>query len=477
MKRSDITISAITLITELSGITGLFFMSYKLRSITDGIPFVQLRIPYISETQFLPFVLFGVLLWCIIFTSGKLYTHTPDKPALETVREVISRSFLWFFIYIGFVYLSTGFIFEKEIPRLIIFYVWIFSTLYSILIRLSGIGILNIFYKKWILSKRKILVIETLEENPYQLAPHPSVEYIHVYANEHEKIYRMIREKSIDAVLSMIGKKDTENIIEIIKLCEIYGISYAYPKILPHVYELPKKDTFIGGIPVVESSSISISGWERVIKRIFDIIISLLWILLLIPVFLVIAILIKIEDPSWPILYKNRRVGIGKTEFFLYKFRYMYWKYSIKDAYGIDEKEDKALKFEESLKQSNDTRSWPLYKIADDPRRMKIWRFLERLSLDELPQLLNVLIGNMSLIGPRPHQPREVREYEERHYQVLTIKPGITGMAQVYGREKNTFEEEVSLDTYYIEHYSLILDFVIFLRTILVVFKRAFTKK
>lgn len=105
---------------------------------------------------------------------------------------------------------------------------------------------------------------------------------------------------------------------------------------------------------------------------------------------------------------------------------------------------------------------------------MKVGKILEKFSLDELPQLINVLIGNMSLIGPRPHQPREVELYEEHHYQVLIIKPGITGMAQVYGREKNTFEEEVSLDTYYIEHYSILLDFLILMRTIGVVFLRAF---
>jgi len=275
----------------------------------------------------------------------------------------------------------------------------------------------------------------------------------------------------------MLWKKETKNTLEISKLCEIYGISYAYPKILPHVYELPKKDTFIWGIPVVESTSVSITWWERILKRCIDIIVSGVSLLFLTPIFLLIALLIKIEDPSWPILFKNRRVGLGKSEFYLYKFRYMYWKYSIKDAYGISEHEDSALRYEESLKTQKDTRSWPLYKIADDPRRMKIGKILERLSLDELPQLINVFIGNMSLIGPRPHQPREVREYEEHHYQVLTIKPWITGMAQVYGRDANTFEAEIALDTYYIEHYSPILDLIIFLRTIFVVIRRAFIKK
>jgi lipopolysaccharide/colanic/teichoic acid biosynthesis glycosyltransferase len=99
-------------------------------------------------------------------------------------------------------------------------------------------------------------------------------------------------------------------------------------------------------------------------------------------------------------------------------------------------------------------------------------RIIERLSIDELPQLWNVLRGDMSLIGPRPHQPREIALYDEADKQVFTIRPGITGMAQVYGRDKNTFREEITLDTYYIEHYSISLDLAILLRTILVVIQR-----
>lgn len=133
----------------------------------------------------------------------------------------------------------------------------------------------------------------------------------------------------------MLGKKETKNTLEIIRLCEIYGISYAYPKILPHVYELPRHDTFIGGIPVVESISVSISLWERIVKRIFDILISFFGLIILSPLFLIIAVLIQIEDASGPILFRNRRVGYNGKEFFLYKFRYMYWKYSVKDAYGV----------------------------------------------------------------------------------------------------------------------------------------------
>ena len=477
MKRYDIRLSLITFTIEIAGIIGLFFVSYFLRSITDGIPFVQLRIPFISEAQFIPFVLYWVLFWWAIFANARLYTYVPDKPIIETLRETISQSILWFFIYIGFVYLSTGFLFEKEIPRLIILYVWVFSTIYSVILRLSLAAIMNLLYERWILPRKKILVIVPKEWESYTLLPHPSIEYIYQDASQYGAIFRSIREKSVDAVLSLLWKNETKKTLEVIKLCEIYGISYSYPKILPSVLELPKRDTIIWGIPVVESTSVSITHWERIIKRTGDIIVSIFWIITLSPLFCIIALMIQFEDPSWPILFKNRRVWLWGKEFFLYKFRYMYWKYSIKDAYGVKENEDSALQYEEHLKESNDTRNWPLYKITDDPRRMNVWKILERLSLDELPQLFNVLRGDMSLVWPRPHQPREVKEYEEHHYQVLTIKPGITGMAQVYGREENTFEEEVGLDTYYIEHYSPILDLLILIRTVFVVLQRAFRRK
>ncbi|MBX9809149.1 sugar transferase, partial [Candidatus Gracilibacteria bacterium] len=188
---------------------------------------------------------------------------------------------------------------------------------------------------------------------------------------------------------------------------------------------------------------------------------------------IVVSIGVFLSDPSGPIIYKNRRIGQHGKIFALYKFRYMYWKYCTKEEYGIN---DDAMRYEEKLKKELNTREGPLYKIANDPRKMPWGKFIEKLSLDELPQLYNVLIGDMSLIGPRPHQPREIDKYDESDKQVLTIKPGITGMAQVYGRDKNTFRNEIILDTYYIEHYSASLDIAILLRTFLVVFMRFWSK-
>ncbi len=171
------------------------------------------------------------------------------------------------------------------------------------------------------------------------------------------------------------------------------------------------------------------------------------------------AILIKLES-SGSIIYKNERVsknGVFKT----YKFRSMFLKYCVGDGYG----DNKALEFEEELIKKQNTKDGPVYKIGRDPRLTKIGRFIRRWSIDEFPQFFNVLFGNMSLVGPRPHQPREVIKYEKHHKKVLAIKPGITGLAQISGRSDLSFEEEVKLDTYYIENWSLLLDISIILRT------------
>ena len=106
-----------------------------------------------------------------------------------------------------------------------------------------------------------------------------------------------------------------------------------------------------------------------------------------------------------------------------------------------------------------------MYKIVNDPRNTRVGDFLERTSLDDLPQIFNVLEGEMSLVGPRPHQPREVRKYAKHHFEVLNAKPGLTGMAQVNGRSNLDFEEEVKLDRYYIENWTLLLDIKILLKT------------
>jgi lipopolysaccharide/colanic/teichoic acid biosynthesis glycosyltransferase len=144
------------------------------------------------------------------------------------------------------------------------------------------------------------------------------------------------------------------------------------------------------------------------------------------------------------------RIGDNGEKFKMYKFRSM-----VKDAH----------KMKQDLTDFNERADGPLFKMHDDPRITKFGKFIRKYSLDELPQLINVIRGQMSLVGPRPHEPQEVEKYEVKDKKLLAIKPGITGMAQVSGRSDLDWQQEVRLDTYYVENWSLGLDIQIILKT------------
>lgn len=203
----------------------------------------------------------------------------------------------------------------------------------------------------------------------------------------------------------------------------------------------------------------NLDGWAIVAKRLFDIIFSALFLILFSWLYLIIAILIKL-DSNGPIFYKNQRVAPNGKPFYIWKFR------RLKQEFCVSEDNLEALEIEKNLVESNNSKKDDvLYKILDDPRSTKIGNILEKLSLDELPQFINVFFGDLSLVGPRPHQPREVSKYSKHHFKVLNISPGLTGLAQINGRSDLSFEEEVKYDLYYIEKWSFWLDIWIILQT------------
>ena len=190
------------------------------------------------------------------------------------------------------------------------------------------------------------------------------------------------------------------------------------------------------------------------IKRSIDIICSLAGIIVLSPVFLIVAVLIKIEDPKGSIFFCQERNGQHPNTFKMYKFRSM-----VHNA-------------EELLKdlQHKNEQTGPAFKMTDDPRITKVGKFIRKTSLDELPQLFNILKGDMSLVGPRPPIPREVREYNSYQMQRLLVKPGLTCIWQVSGRNNIGFDEWVDMDLEYIKTRNLLLDIKLILKTVKVLF-------
>lgn len=190
-------------------------------------------------------------------------------------------------------------------------------------------------------------------------------------------------------------------------------------------------------------------------KRLLDIIGAIIGLIILSLVFFVVALLIKIEDPKGPIFFAQKRVGKNGKEFKMYKFRSM-----VTDA---------EAKLEELLKYNEVDGA--MFKMKDDPRVTKVGKFIRKTSIDELPQLFNVLRGDMSLVGPRPPLPREVNEYSKYDMQRLLVTPGCTGLWQVSGRSKLGFNEMVELDIEYIKNSSIKNDLYIIFKTFLVIFK------
>lgn len=200
---------------------------------------------------------------------------------------------------------------------------------------------------------------------------------------------------------------------------------------------------------------------ERFFKRLIDIFASVLVVVVGFPFFLAIALLIKLTSKG-PVFFSQQRIGEGGDIFTLYKFRTMR-----QDADDSIHRDFTRSFIEGRMSNSSlDEKAPSIYKLADDPRVTSVGNFLRKTSLDELPQFINILRGEMTIVGPRPPLQYELEYYEEWHKLRLKVKPGLTGLWQVSGRSSVPFNEMVKLDLYYIEHWSLLLDLKIMLRTI-----------
>lgn len=195
------------------------------------------------------------------------------------------------------------------------------------------------------------------------------------------------------------------------------------------------------------------------VKRVIDIVLSLCGLIVLSPVFLLIAILIKKEDHG-NVFYKHKRIGHMNKDIYIYKFRSMTNKYKTFDEFYQTLSDEQKQEWDEN------------FKLENDPRITKIGNFLRKTSLDELPQIINILKGDMSVIGPRPVVNDEIEKYGNQKAKFLSVKPGLTGYWAANGRSATTYEDRIKLELYYIDHCSLLLDIKIFFKTILSVLKK-----
>jgi exopolysaccharide biosynthesis polyprenyl glycosylphosphotransferase len=218
-------------------------------------------------------------------------------------------------------------------------------------------------------------------------------------------------------------------------------------------------ELFRNSVPVITVHQTALFGWGRVAKRLFDLIVGLIGLILVSPVLLFIALAIKIAEPRAPVLYRPRRLGRFGGTFPFLKFRSMYWEYCMSPEEGFAKMG--RLDLLKEFRANGD-------QLPNDPRITPIGRFLRKTSLDELPQLINVIKGDLSLVGPRALDPIDIEKHPQKNH-ILAVKTGLTGLAVVSGRRDISFEERRRLDLYYVQNWTFWMDIIIIVKTVRVV--------
>lgn len=436
-----------------------FYSMILLRAHTDLIPGIQLRIPPIDVMETMMFAWLSA--WLFIVIGAAQWIYNLFRPVDHYRRKFMGVWWMWIMI-IGFVaFMWFGYVFPNGISR----FVLVFGAV--------------LFFIWWTILDSILNFIAEQQErkHPYTVIMYGTDSLLTATIQQQLESYKKYKVDVLDIAkasvippaydIVVIAWKASLSILQHIADCaRIQGQSIYHigdELFLEDLITTPKR---LWPCLALAYTASPLHGRWRVIKRVMDVLWSAGWLLVLSPLLALIALAIKL-DSDWPVLYTQDRVGKNKGLFTFMKFRSMYTHMSVWDAYGWSSAKDM---YEELIHSDKNIRDEILPKIQDDPRITRVGKWLRKTSLDELPSLINVLLWYMSLVWPRPHMPREVDRYDARQERLFSIKPGITGYAQIFWRDTLPFEEEARFDLYYIQHWSIVLDIFVLLSTIKVVF-------
>lgn len=411
--------------------------------------------------QFMRIVVPVAAIWIVIFALAGLYRSRKERIASEMLRVIIAGAAGAAFV-LGVIFFSR----ELFDSRFIFLAAWSLATLFVLIERVL-IRKVQRYIRIWGIGTHNVVLIGKTKSG-HNIARffkgYPKLGYVvqKHFAGFTERtrndILKLKKRQKVDLLIVADPDISRKTLQEIKTFTDIEHLSFSYTGgVFPSAAVKPILHTFAGE-PVIEVPKTPLDGWGAIYKRMIDIVGALILIVLSLPIQIIAGIILLTENQGG-ILFKQKRIGQGGYPFRYFKFRSM-----VKNAH--------AFRFnDEFLKEHGNMRGGtPLFKLENDPRVTKFGRFMRKFSVDEIPEFYLVLFGCMSLVGPRPHLPGEVANYRPAQRQVLTVKPGITGMAQVSGRANLEFDEEVNLDIFYIENWSPWLDFIILLKTPLVVF-------
>jgi len=457
MRRRSTWMSTLSLlIIDALLVTAAFVCAYHLRLATEIIPAVD--VPPL-DTYYGPLAIQIISIWGVFLFSQLYYL----KRGLSLI-DLAYRIFVAVSVGTAVATALTAFTvkgLEIVYPRLMLAYVWLLSIAFLILGRLA-ITVIQGWLRAHGRRKDRMvivgatdigrLVLSKVQQSPhlgYQVAgfvdddpPGSTFAGLPVLGSTAE-LGDIVAEGQIAEVIIALPQATRREILAIAAHCNNRDVSV---RVFPDLFQIMATEVSIGdlnGLPLVSIRDVALRGWRLMLKRAVDVVFSALVLVLFSPLLLFLALLVKLESPG-PALYIQERVGLDGKPFPAIKFR--------------------------SMRQDAEAETGPVWAKANDPRRTRVGAFLRRFSLDEMPQFINVLLGQMSIVGPRPERPvfveefaRRVPRYQERHRE----KAGLTGWAQVNGlRGDVPIEERTAYDLWYVENWTLGLDFKIMLKTV-----------
>lgn len=476
---SDLVVKIALLVSDFLMIVGSFVAAYVIRVRWDE---RALRDPVEAETYLYIFLAL-IPIWLIIYASLNLYKQKVYQSRVEEASRLFFGSAIGIMVIVFADFLTDEPIYPA---RLVPIYGFIIAYL-SVLLSRNIIHFVRAkLYSRGIGIKRTLIVssngsqiVQQLVK--YQPTGHKIVGIVGVREHKLYKQKRITVYKSLSSALAQVTQRRIDTIIQtelnddhaqskqVLEAVQKNHLEYMiYPSFESGI-TVQSQLELLDGQPVLKIKQTPLDGWWRIAKRMIDIFGASLGIIVLSPLLLFIALLVKLTDPG-PAIFKHQRVTRFGEKFYVYKFRSMYQKYSSVGSHSIQER---IQQFKEMGREDLIDEFRKYNKVKEDPRITKLGNFLRATSLDELPQLFNILRGDLSIVGPRPVSPDELKMYEGPYESLfLSIRPGLSGLWQVSGRNDLSNEERVQLDVYYIQNWSLILDIKIILKTVAVVIRR-----
>lgn len=430
-------------------------------------------LPVVSGFNIQSYYIFGVVPFIFLSTLVINCSYALDIPYWEKVRRIFSSITIG--VIVAIVLMYTGHV-TNQVSRIFVGLSYIFVLFFVGMFR---------YVIEWVLVRFNLLKIPILligagktAELVYHSLQHMPINYYTIigYVDDSPKsdiiaqqfpclggfkdVEKVVREKNIRQVLICAPGLESKQLVSMVSRMQLLVKQVSF---VPELFGIPTSNISVRGLMEEEAVIIQVQNnlakrVNRMAKRVFDIVVTVLGGIVALPIIVGIAVLIYIDSPG-PIIFPHRRVGQNGKEFLCYKFRTM-----VLNAQEV---------LQEYLKQNPEAeREWEQdFKLKDDPRITKIGHFLRRTSLDELPQLWNVLVGEMSLVGPRPIVQAEIEKYGEYINDFYLVPPGITGVWQVSGRSDTTYEERVHMDSWYVHNWSVWIDIVYLVKTVAVVIK------